>query len=333
MKMKISTLAAALALAALNLAPRGAAAEETLQINSFPSATNLPVWIGQHEGMFRRHGLTVELSHPAGSVAQFKGLMEGKYQVLFTALDNVVAYRDGHGEADTGGPVDLVGVMGLDSGFLTLIAAPGTKRIADLKGKVMAVDALTTGFSFALEELLARGGVAKDGVTYVTAGSSGARSKALQDGKAAAALLSMPFDLEATDKGFVALATVAGTLGHYQATVAAVRQGWARTHGETIVNFLRAYREAVSWLVMPAHKEAAIAILHEEMPNLDPSKLGRIHALLVDPRQGVDRDLGVDAKGAAMVLRLRARYAPAGAVPAGDWHRYVDLTWLKKSRK
>ena len=331
--MKTIALAAALALSAFAFTPRTAAAEETLQVNSFPSASNLPVWIGQRQGLFRSHGLTVELSHPAGSVAQIKGLMEGKYQVLLTALDNVVAYRDGHGEADVGGAVDLVAFMGMDGGFLTLVAAPGTKQVAELKGKVMAVDALTTGFSFALQELLARGGVAKDAVSYVAVGSSGARWKALQDGKAQAALLTLPLDLEAADKGFAALGTVAGTLGHYQATIAAVRQGWAQAHGATLVAFLRAYREAVAWLVAPEHKDASIAILHEEMATLDPANLGRIYALLADPQHGIDRDLGIDPEGAAMVLSLRARYAPPEAAPAGAWHHYVDLTWLDQARK
>ena len=36
------------------------------------------------------------------------------------------------------------------------MAAPATPSVASLKGKAMAVDALTTGYSFALEDLLAR---------------------------------------------------------------------------------------------------------------------------------------------------------------------------------
>lgn len=305
-----------------------AMADETVHVNAFPSASNLPVWVGQHEGLFQRQGLTVELSHPAGSVAQFKGLMDGKYGILLTALDNVVAYHDGHGEADLGGPIDLVAIMGMDSGFLTLIAAPGTKTITDLKGKVMAVDALTTGFSFALQELLARGGVAKDAVSYAAFGSSGARWKALQEGKAQAALLTLPLDLDATDKGFVALGTVAGTLGHYQATVGALRLGWGQAHRATVTAFLRGYRDAIAWIVAPEHKDAATAILHEAMPDLAPAQLGRVMALLVDPHEGMERDLAIDPDGAAMVLSLRARYAAPNAAPAGDWQRYADPSFV-----
>ena len=328
MRRMVPSLALALAVAA-----SGALADETVGVNAFPSAANLPVWVGQHEGLFQRRGIAVVLSHPKGSVDQFKGLMEGRYAVLLTAFDNVVAYHDGHGAADLGGPLDLVAIMGMDGGFLSLIAAPGTPSVAALKGKVMAVDALTTGYSFALEELLARANVNKDDVSYIAVGSSGARWKALQDGKAQAALLTLPLDLDAAAKGFARLGSVADALGHYQATAGAVRESWAKAHGATLVAFLRGYREAVAWLAAPEHKDAATAILHREMPGLDPARLERIYAVLVDPKEGIARDLAIDPEGAAMVLSLRARYAAPAAVPAHDWRSYVDLSYLDEARQ
>jgi ABC-type nitrate/sulfonate/bicarbonate transport system substrate-binding protein len=324
------TLSLALAIA---FAASGAGAVETLGVNTFPGTSALPLLVGQHEGMFQRRGIAIALSHPKGSVDQLKGLMDGKYTVLVTALDNVVAYHDGHGEADLGGPIDLVAFMGMDAGFMSLMASSGTRRIADLEGKTMAVDALTTGFSFVLQELLARGGVADDKVSYLTAGSSGARLKALQEGRAQATLLNMPFDLAASDHGFVTLATVAETLGPYQATVAAVRESWAKAHPALVVSFVRAYREAVRWLVAPAHKEGAIAILHQELPDLDAAQLARVYALMTDPRQGISRTLAIDPRGAAMVLTLRARYAAPAARPAHPWRGYVDLSYLAAARK
>jgi ABC-type nitrate/sulfonate/bicarbonate transport system substrate-binding protein len=328
MNPKLLLIAALLAVAASS-----ARADETIGINSFPGASNLPVLAGQREGMFHRAGIEIVLSHPKGSVDQFKGLAAGNYQVLLTALDNVVAYGDGHGEADLGGPLDLVAVMGMDTGFLTLVAAPGTRGIAALKGKTMAVDALTTGFSFALQDLLARAGVAKDAVTYVAVGSSGARWKALEDGKAQGALLALPLDLEAKDKGYAALASVAGTLGHYQATVGAVRRNWAASHRAAMVAFLKAYRQAVAWVVAPANKDAALAILHDEMPSLDRPALARVLAILVDPRSGISRSLAIDPKGAAEVLSLRAKYAAPASKPSHDWRFYVDTSYLSAARR
>jgi ABC-type nitrate/sulfonate/bicarbonate transport system substrate-binding protein len=54
MRRIVTSLALALVVAAA-----GARADETLGVNAFPSAANLPVWIGQHEGMFHRYGIVV----------------------------------------------------------------------------------------------------------------------------------------------------------------------------------------------------------------------------------------------------------------------------------
>lgn len=302
----------------------------TLNINSFPSASNLPLWVGQRQGFFHRHGVEVALSHPHGSVEQMAGLKAGRYEIVMTAFDNVAAYRDGQG-AETVGPLDLVAFMGGDGGFLTLVAAPGTRDIAALKGRVMAVDALSTGFSFALQAVLAKNGVAADAVRYVAVGSSGARWKALEEGKADAALLTMPVDLEAADKGYVALTTVTASLGHYAGLVAAARQDWLAANRSSVVAFLSGYRDAVQWLVAPGNKPQAITILHAEMPRIEPSLLERIYALLVDPRAGVSRDLALDPAGAETVLALRARYAKP-ARPEQDWRRYVDTSYLAAAR-
>lgn len=320
-------------LAAALMASGAARAGETLGVNTFNGLTNAAIWSGQHQGYFHAAGIDLALSHPKGSVDQFKGLVEGRYQVLITALDNVVAYHDGHGEADLGGPLDIVAVMGGDSGFLTLVAAPGIKAVADLKGKTLAVDALTTGFSFALQELLAKGGVAKDAVSYVSAGSSGARLQSLLDGKAQGALLSIPFDLAAEDKGFMALETVVRQLGHYEGTVGAVRQSWAKDHGAALAAFIKAYRQSSRWFVAPAHKAEAIALLHEQMPEVAAAELPRIYALLVDRREGLSRDLAIDRAGSKVVLDLRARYAAPSARPAHPLATYIDTSYLRQSRK
>ncbi|HUK61512.1 MAG TPA: ABC transporter substrate-binding protein [Stellaceae bacterium] len=332
MRTEIFAAAAALALSAI-LVPASARADEALGVNSFAGASGIATRVGQEQGFFHAKGLEVTLSHPKGSVDQFKGLVEGRYQVLITALDNVVAYHDGHGEADLGGPLDLVAVTGGDSGFLSLIAAPGTKSVAELRGKTMVVDALTTGFSFALQELLAEGGVPKDAVQYVTAGSSGARLAALTEGKAQGALLSIPFDLAAKNKGFVALETVAGRFGHYAATVTAVRRGWAKDHGATIVGFIEAYRQSVRWFVAPDHKTAALALMHGEMPSVAEAELPRIYAILADRRTGLSRDLALDRAGAERVLELRKRYAAPEARPAHPLKDYVDTSYLRKAQK
>ena len=291
--------------------PRGA-----IQLNSFPGASNLPIWVAMQQGMFARLGLDVALSAAHGSVEQFKGVADGRYPVISTAFDNIIAYHEGRGAAEVGAIPDLVAVAGIDRGFLTLVVAPGISGVAALKGRTMAVDALATGFSFALKDILARGGVSPADVSYVAVGSSEGRWKALREGAAAAGLLSLPTDLDATDAGFTALTTVNQVFGHYLANVVATRQGWAAAHETEMTRFLRGLRQAMAWLAAPDNRAATLEILHREMPALDSGKVTRVYDELLDKQQGLLRDLALDPEGARTVLDLRERYAPGGKRPA-----------------
>ena len=298
-----------------------------LQVNAFQGASNLPLWIAQREGMFARRGIAVTMSNPNGSLDQFKGLVESRYPVIITAFDNVVAYHSGQGPAEIGPIPDLVAVMGIDSGLLTLVGSPGINRVADLKGRTLAVDALSTGFSFALRDILLKARLDPAAVSFIAVGNSEGRWKAMQDGRAQAALLTLPADLDAVDHGSKALTTVAASFGHYLGNVVAVRQGWATAHSAELQAFLRGMSDAVAWLYAGTNKVRAIEILQQEMPALDGRNLEGVYAALVNSRQGLIRNGALDAAGARTVLSLRAKYSGA-AQELQDPGSYGDTRYL-----
>ncbi len=110
-----------------------------------------------------------------------------------------------------------------------------------------------------------------------------------------------------------------------------MRRGWAKEHAATLVAFIKGYRNATRWFVAPAHKDAAIALLRQEMPNVAEPQLARIYALLADRRTGLSRDLALDQAGAKVVLDLRQRYAAPAARPAHPLQDYVDTSYLRQS--
>src|SRR5262249_15550996 len=97
---------------------------QTLDVNVFPAGFNLPLWVAQDKGFFARNGLEVGLIATPNSVKQMTGLIDGEFDIAMTAIDNVIAYMEGQGEAPTRSMPDVVAVMGSSSGFLSLIAAP-----------------------------------------------------------------------------------------------------------------------------------------------------------------------------------------------------------------
>ena len=64
-----------------------------------------------------------------------------------TAIDNVVAYQEGQGEARFQTHPDLFAFMGADNGFLSLMGGKGIKSVGALRGRKLSVDAMTTGYA------------------------------------------------------------------------------------------------------------------------------------------------------------------------------------------
>src|SRR5258707_13687358 len=146
--------AARLVLASLALAASHAWAATTLQVIVFPGGFNWPLWVGEEKGFFAENGLELKITGTPGSIFQVQNLMAGKFDIAFSNYDNVVAYMEGQGEAPLPEAPDFFVFMGAQYGAVRLVANPDVKTIADLKGKSVAVDAVTTGYAFVMRKLL-----------------------------------------------------------------------------------------------------------------------------------------------------------------------------------
>jgi len=166
-------------------------------VNVFPGGFNWPIYVGQDKGFFATHGIAVEVQGTPDSVTQMTDFAAGKFDIAMTAIDNIVAYVEGQGQAPIGPQPEFVAFMGVDTGFLSLVASPAIKTIADLRGKTLSADAMTTGYAFVLYEILRRNNLDKDKGDYelVGAGGMAQRWKGLSEGRHHATLLSAPYKL------------------------------------------------------------------------------------------------------------------------------------------
>ena len=130
-----------------------------LNVIVFPGGFNLPIWAGVHSGAFARHDVEIRLHFTTNSMQQLAGLVRGEWEIGLTGFDNVIAYQEGQGEAEIDRAPDLFVFMGGDNAFLRLAVQPDIGSYADLRGKVLSVDALTTGFAFVLRKMLASNGI------------------------------------------------------------------------------------------------------------------------------------------------------------------------------
>ena len=74
----------------------------------FPGGFNWPIWAAQVNGYFERHGIIVNLTPTPNSAFQLTNLIDGKFDIAMTAIDNVVAYDEKQGEASTMANPDLI---------------------------------------------------------------------------------------------------------------------------------------------------------------------------------------------------------------------------------
>jgi ABC-type nitrate/sulfonate/bicarbonate transport system substrate-binding protein len=273
----------------------------------FPGGFNWPIWVAQQKGYFTRSGIEVKLTNTPNSVFQLTGLIEGRFDIAMTAIDNVVAYVEGQGEAKVDRPPDIFAFMGGDNGFLSLVTIPEVKTYADLKGRTLSVDALTTGYAFVLLDLVDRGGLRRSEFEVVRAGGVLQRWESLKEKKQAGTMLITPFDIIAQSMGFNVLQRAIDVHGHYQGLVGAARREWAQSNTSALQSFIGAYVQAVEWLSDAANKDEAIAILRGHLQQMSPELAAKTYAVLAPP-QGFTPKAKIDMEGVKKVLELRSRY-------------------------
>src|ERR1700736_228663 len=178
-----------------------AQATTVLKVNTFPGVTNFPIFAADHQRLFAKYGLTIDLIYTPNSRAQRDGLAKGEYQIIQTAADNPVAMV----ELDK---ADAIIVAGGDNGFNHIIVQPEINQLADVRGKTVVVDAPNTAFALLLYKALKASGLGKDDYNVKAVGATGARLAAMTDDKSnVAGIMNVPFNFRAAGAGLKDMGT------------------------------------------------------------------------------------------------------------------------------
>ena len=297
-----------------------------LSIIAFPGAPNLPIFAAQSHRFFADAGLAIDFRTTPNSVFQFEQFGAGAVDIAFTAFDNVVAYREGQGAARLASLPDFRAMMGCTQIELSLVVEPHIKVVADLRGMSLALDAVSTGFAFVLYEMLARSGLAPGDYAVIPVGATPERWRSVKEGKHAGTITIEPFTSIARAAGFPTLLKSGDFFPAYQGGVIAARHDWATGNAAALTAFLGAYLRGLTWVLDPANRAAAAAILAERMPEIQPKALDAVMRSLLSERSGLTPDGAILRDGARTVLDLRSKYG-AGKTVLGDVERYLDLSW------
>ncbi|MDB5509869.1 MAG: transporter substrate-binding protein [Hyphomicrobiales bacterium] len=320
------TLALGASLAIGGFAQAQTAAPTPIRMIGFGGATNLPVWVALDKGFFAKEGLAVTLDRTPGSREQIADIMSGKYEFATSAFDNIVAYTDGQGAAKYDG-FDIVAVLGVHSGLNSVLVRPEIKTYEDLKGKTVAVDAITSGYATVLYQILKNKGLEKDrDYKIVSVGGTEGRVKALKDGVAQVAIVSSPQDRELEKEGFRILDDAAAAIGDYQGSAYVVRRSWAKAHDKEIMALVRAVIAAQNFVF--ENKAGALEVLKARSKGLGDDEAEALYGRLTGPG-GLNRNAELNPRGVEMVLKLRSVYGNASpSSPA----KYIETTYQDRAR-
>jgi ABC-type nitrate/sulfonate/bicarbonate transport system substrate-binding protein len=304
-----------------------AAPETPLRVNVFPGSPNLPIFTGLERGIFARHGLKVDLQNTPNSQAQRAGLADGKFEIAHAAVDNAVAM------VETAG-CDTIIVMGGDASMNEFMVRPEIGGIADIRGKILAVDAPNTAYALVAKKILKNNGLI-EGRDYTVrpVGGTMQRSQAIAtDPELAAGMVNLPFSITIREKGLKSLGRSRDLIGPYQATGAFVMRSWAQANGDPLERYIAAYVESVRVAMDPANRGEAAATLVKHL-NLDPKVAEQTVAQLMIPGFGLAPDARFDMEGFRTVLALRAEMEGqwGGKPPAPE--KYLDLGYYERALK
>jgi len=218
-------------------------------------------------GYFAAEGLDVEATLTPNSTDQMRGLSQGKYDMVSTAFDNVLAWSGREG-------AEIIAVAQIsDKTVLPIFVRPEIKTWSDLKGKKLAADAVDTAFALVLRRVLLANGLdmTKGDYELVALGATGARLDSMIKGETFAGVLNPPFDIKALDAGMRKIGDSKEVLPDYPNTIFAVTKDWGQKNRDAVLGFLRAWLRAGAWVKDPANRDAAIKMVGAEL-KLNPKQ-------------------------------------------------------------
>jgi len=312
--------------AILALLPLEAMAEDTVKIGLFNR--DAAIIAAEGKGFLKQENIRVEINTVTDSPTLLRNLIRGQYDLILNNADNVIAWAEGQGEDPQKNDfvIFLGGSQGVDQ---KLIVAPGIAGYPDLKGKVFAVDAPTTGYAIVGVYILKKHGLEWNrDYTFQSFGNTTARADAMSRGDAAGAMMSLADD-EIQKRNFKVLAHAQDYVKHYARGLGATRREWANANEDLVVRFNRAMIRATDWLQDTKNKDEVVQLLLGETKN-NKARADSLYNITLSPTMGLTPRSRIDMEGIRTIIELR-EVAGLIKAPVPKPEKYVDERFYKKA--
>jgi ABC-type nitrate/sulfonate/bicarbonate transport system substrate-binding protein len=223
------------------------------------------MWVGAEHGIFRKHGVAVEVINIRSGPQTMAALASGDIQIAYTIPGTVVSAATGGFDA-----VFFAGIVNKADG--DFIAAPHIRAAQELKGRRIGVQSIGGGVwsmaMLALEHLGLEPN--RDKLTVLIIGDSPVLAQSLESGGIEATYLNYTHSRSLKDKGFPVLLDLGKAPIPYQGLAAATRRSYMRQHAELIDALMRGFVETIAFIHKPSNKEAVIKTLMKSLRLKNP---------------------------------------------------------------
>ncbi len=301
-------------------------AEDVMRIGLFNK--DAAILAAQDKGFLAVENIRVEINTVTDSPTLLRNLISGGYDLILNNADNVIAWAEGQGVDPQKN--DFIIFMGGSQGVRQrLVVLPTITDYSDLKGKVLAVDAPTTGFAIIMIAILKKQGLELNrDYSLKSFGNTTKRAEAMSRGEAAAAMMGMSDD-EVHKIGFKILARAEDHVTHYARGLGATRRQWANANEDLLVRFIRAMIRATDWVMDGKNKKQVIELLLPEYRN-SQARAEEAYEETISGRFGLTPRGCIDYDGIRTIIELRET---AGLMkpPVPRPEKYVDERFYKKA--
>ncbi len=248
-------------------------AEKIRIVYSAIGTSQSTVWIPYEAGLFRKHGLDVELLYVGGGSRAAQVMLAGEAPIAMFTGAAVIS-------ADLAGSDVVAVATGMNVIPFFLVVGPGIGKIEDLKGKKVAVTRFGSATDYALRYATEKSPVKPDrDFAVLQLGGQPELVAAVRSGAVQGAMLNAEFAILARREGLKDLID-AGSLGVVFPTSGInTTRSYIRSRRDAVQRFVRAYVDGIHYA--KTQKNFSVGVLGKYLKNQDGSFLEAVYDLYI----------------------------------------------------
>jgi NitT/TauT family transport system substrate-binding protein len=219
------------------------------------------MFMAQQEGLFKKHGLEVELIHIPSSSRGIQAILAG--EIAFSFMDGSNA-----AQANLKG-ANLALVAGATNRqVFSLMAKPEFKRITDLRGKKIGITRVGSSTHTSALFALGSAGLRTNDYQLLPLLEVPNIYTALAAGQIDAGVMSPPTNARAKRSGFLELMNVAKEGPEFVSVAVGTSRSYIKANEDVVRSVVRAYADGVQ--MFKSNKAAALRMIQKQLKVSDP---------------------------------------------------------------